>query len=240
MPYRRGRRRGPARRAPYRRKVHNLNTLHGYLPLNRSVPWLPEMKKTRMRWSVGTQQALITLGSYIAVGYAANDIYNPGGGSRQAYGWDQLGTLWNNWMVIGAKATIQIIPIDSSNSADVPIMWGAYINPTAVGFDYLDWRDPVEARIGTWMGPTNGSRTGLQTMVCTYSPSKLYGRALDQVSSLVGTAGITPASPTNVDYFVIWYQPQDRATGVAAGYYKMNVVIDYSVLWFNPRAVPAS
>lgn len=238
MPY--ARRKVGYRRRPYRKvRRYNLNRLHGEMRMGRTVPFYPPFHRARMRWVTSTTTGASTLGSYTAIGYAANDIYNVAGGTRQPYGWDQLGLIYQHYIVLGSKITWTIVPTDSTFSPDVPYMFGTYINPTAVGFDYNDWRDPVEARRGSWVGPVNGCETTQRTLVQRYSPSKYYGKGYD-TSVIIGTAGITPASPSNRDFFVLWYQPANRTSSVIANYWQINITIDYYVYWFEPVAVLSS
>lgn len=243
MPYRR--RRFVKRKYPFRRKytrrVGSLSRLHGRLPIGKSVTWLPSIRKTRMRWEAVATQAAITLGAYQYTGWAANDIYNVAGGTRQPFGWDQLGALYERWIVVGSKITVSIIPVDSTFSPDVPFMFGAHISPVTTGFDYPDWRGFVESRKGPWVGPLNGCETGIRKFTLGYSPRKYYGSlGEEQFGQLSGTAGATPSSPANRDFFTVWYQPLDLTSGVAAGFWKMQITIDYTVYWFQPFAVQPS
>jgi len=241
MPYYARRKVAYRRRRPYRKvRRHNLDTLHGKMVMGRAVPYLPPFRRARMRWVTATTSGASTLGAYVTIGYAANDIYNVAGGTRQPYGWDQLGALYQHWIVLGSKITWKILPTDSTFSPDVPYMFGTYINSTSTGYDYNDWRDPIEARRGSWVGPVNGCETSCRTLTEQYSPKKYYGAGYDP-SVAIGTAGtLIPASPTNRDFFVLWYQPANRTSSVIANYWQINITIDYYVYWFEPVPVLSS
>lgn len=239
MPYRRK----YGRRAPYRkRRVLPLSSLHASMPIGRSVPFIPDIRMVRMRAVIPLGSPQNLLGAPAVYSWSANDIFNIAGGTSQPYGFDQLCLFYDSWIVQGSKLTIQIAPIDVTVSSDVPVMCGAYVDSQAppATFGYTNWLGPVEARRGQWMGPINGAQDHLKTLQAYYSPQKYYGAAYEEIAQLLGTGGATPASPGQRDSFVMWWQPQDTATGVSAGYFRLNIILDYLVYWFSPRPVPVS
>lgn len=184
-------------------------------------------------------QPAITLGAINYVNYRANDIFNVDGSSHQPFGWAQLIQLYNNWVVLGSKLTAVATPAQSSGTAPgVGLIMGADCSSQPSGIVFSSAQEYQEARRGTWRILTFSRDKAGDAVRSTYSFKKLYHTRPEGVDA--ENWGSTTTSPSDISTFGLWFDDGGVSSGtpnVGAGFYNVQVIIDYYVLWANPTGV---
>lgn len=170
------------------------------------------------------------LSSYV---YRANSLFDPNftGTGHQPMGFDQWSLLYNHYVVLGAKITVQMI-VD--NSTTIPAVYGIYLSDST-STTYTDWQSYREARKGT-MIPIQGN-AGQTIKPCTgkFSAKKFYNVA-DVRDNFDRMGALTAANPNEGAYFICWYQNQTGGTDTQS----FMVTIDYIVEFSEPRELSPS
>jgi len=237
----RGKRRGgfgyPARRAaaPYQ----------PVMPAFSGMPGMPQRTRARMRFCTQVQSVEMT-GNMETHKFKANAPFNPdelGGDGRDAMGWNQLQSVFNRYRVVGSKMRISIQVGAEHDPTKVipPIMVGLAPSDDDTTLP-LDYRTMVELRRGTW-SLCQFQESFKRTLMTRWSARKWFAG----VSGTTANAGFTGTvsdpngtNPQDLISFVLWTQPADGTSDIAAAAYQFVSVLDYIVDFFEPRDLAPS
>lgn len=187
----------------------------------------PVTKIAKMRLVMPKQQFTCTSGALARLGVQANRPYS---GTNYAYGWNQWAALYNTYIVLGSKCNVYYSAYDSTTS--VVGMMGIYLSDDTTNF--TTYTSMIEAKRGTWR--MIGVQNRPIKAVSKYSAKKHYN--IKDVKDNSDRLGATmTAGPTDAAYYNVWFQPQDESTGVT---YNATIIVDYIVLFSEPKDVAAS
>jgi len=180
----------------------------------------PKQLKLTHRYTVNNSWTS-TLGALDIEHYACNGMYDPtaAAGGGQPMFFDQVGDIYNHYVVTNAKITIKV---SGAATNSLPAVFGIYINDDT-GANPSTARGCIEQSQAVWklIGP------GAQDQVViskTWNASETFGNPLAQ-DELQGT---TSANPTELAYFSCFFQTADVATtSVLYGF----VEIEYTAVW---------
>lgn len=238
MPYKRRRmfRRGSKKRSFKRRRF-----ARRMYRRNRPNPQvaLPKSRLVKMRYSDSFLVSTPGVADlYFPCRWSCTNINAPDvdgvGVSHQALGRDQWAALFNSYCVVGARMRVQTVNCHTTNTA---VMCGAMVHDdtstAAASMTTL-----VEQGKSTWrvlQGVTNGNvaKYGLK-----FSTKKWFG--LTNVKDNLALYGAPFASaPPKTANFLLWFGVMPSNT-VAVTDLSVTIMIDYSVLLFEPTELPQS
>lgn len=193
----------------------------------------PRNQKVLLRFVDVVINGVETNGALTQTSFVANGPYDPrpAVGTDQAFGFDQWATLYNHYTVIGSKIQVQCRPIIN---AAMPVSFGVYLADDTTA--YTDWCTLKETGRGMMGFQGSGQAALGKSIVAKYSQKRFFAGNLNQSTQ---GAQVT-ANPTDVAIYYLWCQPIDKATTVAVTSYSFTVVIDYIILFGEPKDVPAS
>lgn len=235
-----------ARRTARRRRATPYWNKYKPVVPNLGLPGQSFSKLVHLRWAGDGKNNQMVTGAYLTHAYFANritDIDVSGAGTRDALGTDSYmgstlgGTqaMYTRYVVLGSKAHIEVIPLTGGPLA-CPVVCGIRQESLNAGTN-TSWLDDAEDRHGSWKIIQSFTNTTVHC-VTTYSAKNTYdGFAGVLDNTIVNTRNGSPASS---QYHILWMQPLDRATTVAAGAVRWSVVIDYAVLFMDPFDILAS
>jgi len=163
--------------------------------------------------------------------FRANSIFDPNstGTGHQPMGRDTYATLYNHYMVTGAKITVK--PTHNL-AATVPYAIGVLLSDGAV--PYTHYTEFIEAKKGSWRTVT-GNATNTPSIVCKFSAKKFFNLSDTKDNSRVFGATFG-SNPEELAHFHIWYQILESATDTIP----LTVTIDYAVQFHEPKDLSAS
>lgn len=193
----------------------------------------PRNQKVLLRFVDVVINGVETNGALTQTSFVANGPYDPrpAAGTDQAFGFDQWATLYNHYTVIGSKIAVSCRPIVN---AAMPVSFGVYLADDTTA--YTDWCTLKETGRGMMGFQGAGLASAGRSIVAKYSQKRFFAGNLNQSTQ---GAQVT-ANPTDVAIYYLWCQPIDKATTVAVTSYSFTVVIDYIILFGEPKDVPAS
>lgn len=215
MPERKYRKKRRYRRRRYRKK--------NSLVLKKSP--VPKIMFTKLRYCENVTLNPAAGGIDIKV-YSANGCYDPyyTGTGHQPRGFDQLMTLYDHFVVLGSKCTVEAAP-----GSGTPLVMGVNLRDTTVSSgnpnDYQEGGYCTSKLLGT------GTSAGTKRLVKTFSAKKFLGRS--NVLSDSELKGSAIANPTEGAYYHIWASPADSTSDPTAT--ALTVRIDYLVALIEPK-----
>lgn len=215
-PVRRIRKRGMRKRKAIRRIPR------GPFPLERVA---------KLRLTTGNMELTQTGGVIASLDVYANW---PKYGTREAYGWDQWSTLYNNAVVLGSKITVYNRGQYNTAGTFSAFMGGIYLADDTTNF--TDWQTLVEARRGSFM--TVSSAAGSRAKCSAYYSAKKFFNVKDVKDNMLRLGnGVTTSVPGDAAIFKVWCQPMDKSSN---GTNYFTAIVEYIVLFSEPKDVPAS
>jgi len=197
----------------------------------------PKQKVVKMRY---VQEVLIqTPGNGLSksVPFVANGVYDPYYpiGGHQPKSFDQWMTLYNNYNVLGSKASARMM---SSSSQD--FAWGVARTPTPNELDGKTLEYILECRMNkgyTIAGnySNNNNMPTSTTRSITYSQKSQHGKNATNTSELIGTVS---SNPSELTIFELWCCPSSN--DFETKYVKFVMTIDYVVLFTEQRVLDQS
>jgi len=215
--------RKPAPRASRRRNFYPMGNPSG----------MPLTRRAILRYSdqVSITSTLGVLGSFT---FRANSCHDPDytGTGHQPMGWDTWKSLYNHYVVVGAKITCTPLSDTLGNS---PFVVGVYLSDN-VSLAYTSWYGFKEARKGTQILLNGGAgNTRTQTAMSKFSAKKFYN-VKDVKDNYDRLGALTDDNPSESAYFNIYYQQVNSVTDTK----NILVTIDYIVDFSEPKNLPIS
>lgn len=214
-----------------------------YRKKGRGVPRGPGILKNfkrlvRMRYvTFGTITTVA--GALNAQLYRCNSIYDPdysGAGNQPSFH-DTYATLWNKYIVVGAKCVTRFYPINVKGATDVttvPHVVGIKLDDDAS--TATDYRTLLESENQKFKihDPTKDIRP--TTLVSYFSAKKYFGYK-DNMDNMIQYGADFGSNPLEEAYFVVYAQPVNQSSGQTLQHM---TVIDYVVLLSEPKDMSAS
>lgn len=214
------------KRKPKRRRKSRLYSMS-------SPAGVPTKKVVSMRYcSNGTIAS--TSGILQVHVFSANNLYDPDvtGTGHQPMGHDTMATLYNHYVVLGSKITVQWGQVNTSGGTG-NLMVGCYLDDDST-VPYTGYSGLIESRKGTSKLITL-QRNAIST-TSKFSAKKFFNvnDVKDNFTRLGGDFGNPPGDAAN---FILWVQSQDISTTNTAYF---TVIIDYIVACSEPRSLAPS
>jgi len=164
--------------------------------------------------------------------FSANGLFDPDitGVGHQPSGFDQLMTFYDHYTVTHAKITVTAKNQDSALSQ----LFGIYVQDNTVAV--TDPRVIIENGMGVYTQLNTLNSTGDSTQLShSVNVARWMGRpSILSEDELRGTNGSNPADGL---YFHVWAAPISLSNSEAVG---INVRVDYTVTFTEPRLIPIS
>lgn len=230
-PMRRSRKRN-YRRSRGRRNKNLSRPINGAINLRQSP--LPENFKTCLRYTEYDKLDIFTANAISPLIFTLNGLYDPNITltGHQPRGYDQLMAFYNRYMVIGAKATIEMI-----NTNVYPVEVGYSLLSTSVSKTYMsDYMEgATDSQYQTLGGA--GSSNDRYKAVINFSPKKYFKKKnLSDDPNMSGTEGVNPSTQA---YLHVWTAGQGYTTASADSVW-ITVTIEYITVFKEPKNVIAS
>lgn len=222
----------PIRRKAVRRKAGRIRRANKVI---RNLGFgFPATKVVNMRYvaQVSLTSDTGTMGRYV---FRANSCYDPDytGTGSQPRGFDQWGSFYQSYTVIGSK--IRMYCNDSNQTTNTfPFLFGVQLTTdlASVSTNYIDIVEQGREKFCIYNRNQNAKR-GISK---GFSMKKLFN--LTNVRDNQQEHGAHWGNnPTEVAYFTVWQQPQDKASTMTNNYL---IIMDFSVLMSEPVNLPAS
>lgn len=189
----------------------------------------PRSRLVKLRLCTGMITLSSTAGALGKVTVNANWPYY---GGRYAFGWDQWAALYNEAIVVGSR--IKVYQQGSDITAPILAMGGIYLSDDST--NYTDYQDMIEAKRGTF-ARFSDSADRVSTISSNFSSKKFFN-IKDVRDNNYRIGGLTTATTAaDVALYNVWAQELSKS---ATGTYYMNAVIDYIVIFSQPKDVPSS
>ena len=164
---------------------------------------------------------------------SCNGLFDPDktGIGHQPMGFDQVMPLYDHYVVIGAKITIQF-----TNEGDVvPAQVGCYINDATTSLTSVDEICENGYNKSMVLG-VRGQSDSTKTMVVKLNPNKFLGRTKPLADPQL--KGTITANPAEECYFDIWASPNDGVSTM--GSVIARYTVEYVALFIEPRKLTTS
>jgi len=197
------------------------------------VSGMPNVRKVSMRYveevSLTSTSGILTLHLF-----RANSVFDPNqtGTGHQPMGYDQMGTLYNHYVVLGAKITVH--QLRTNTTAVLSQAIGIYLDDdTSTHTDYTGF---IESKKGqTKVSVSTNAQSGANVVRGWYSPKKFFNikDVKDNWTRIGASVGNNPAEEA---FFYLWYKTCDGSTSAC----NFLVQIDYIVEFAEPKTLGQS
>jgi len=163
--------------------------------------------------------------------FKCNGMFDPNqtGTGHQPYLFDQVGSLYNHYCVIGSKAKVTFANIGTADSA---FLCGVYINDdNSNSYSSIPFANEVQT--GKMRQLTAVNQTPV-SITQKWSAKKYFGKNPIDDPELQGTPG---SDPTELSYFDIMLQANTVSNTITCA---VTVEIDYIAVWKEVREVSTS
>lgn len=216
------------KRKPYRkpyRKMYRKAKIY-------SQVGFPSTKVVKLRY-VDAITLTSTTGSLAVNTWRANSPYDPyyAVGGHQALGFDQWTTFYNQYIVLGSKATCRF----TFSSGSVPIQIGIILNSSntilSTNFSGLNEQGLCKDQV------LNASSASKPTVLTKTYSAKRFHNVKDLKDNYDDIGALISTNPTNEALYILFAQSQDLLGTVAA---RVVIEIDYIVMFAGPRELVQS
>lgn len=262
---RRVKRRRIAKRKPYGRRRRRL-TRRGRAYIARAI--MPDQKLVMFKYAdfatITPDVSIQPVASQVWFANNCNDPYADIGG-HQPYMWDQWGTFYNKFVVLGSKITVfpdSSDPLPGSTTQRPFRYWVALSDDgkTDQQFPHNSsnklWEDPTpsghrRSRIGYWGNDwqsQNAQQKSLRYVTMKFSAKKFFEITnvkdkLDELGCNIDTGAGPAQEPTKKAYFDVCAAPAGSSWGAGdadPGNLKIRVLIKYIVMLYDRASVITS
>lgn len=161
--------------------------------------------------------------------------YNAGGG--QPLGWDQWASLYDQYIVLGSKITAYISYKEQTTVNNPPMAVGIYLSDDTK-IPYVDWQGLVEARKGTFRMMTPMQFAPVKVM-SKYSAKKFFNvKDVKDNETRIGAA--VNSDPDDEAAYIIWGNTTGTHDATESVALNVNIIVDYCILFSEPRDIPRS
>ncbi|AXH76623.1 MAG: capsid protein [Circoviridae sp.] len=210
------------RRYPYRRRFRHMGVPTG----------LPTQRLARLVY-VNNTEATSNLGVISVLKYRANSVFDPDqtGVGHQPFGFDTWATLYNHYVVLGAKITVKAI--NSIPDGASPAYIGCYLSDDTDISNYPNAYQLMEAGKGSYRLVNPGNNRPI-AFGSRFSAKKFFN--VTDVKDNARLAAAVTANPLEGAIFNVWYQTGNGSTATMY----LSVRLEYIVSFGEPRDVNTS
>lgn len=221
---------------PYRKKttkrVKRKPKRRYRLSYNNGIPaGMPHQRVAKLRY-VEEISATSTAGGLQTWVWSANSAYDPyySGVGHQPMGFDTWTSLYNHYVVLGSKCTVQYTP--STNPSNATYV-GCYLTDSFTP-PYSTYTSFMESQKGsTKIVPRNSTDN---TVVQQKFSAKNFFNVTDVKDNIARLGAAVNTNPTEGAYYMCWVQTVDGDTQVM----NLVVMIDYIVSFSEPKDLAQS
>jgi len=215
------------RKRTYRRKYRNRTKTAA---IGRSVQTpLPHMFKITHRYA-DTGNMTVTAGTPARWAFKCNGLFDPDttGTGAQPQGFDQLGVLYNHYVVIGSRITVRITVTGGTVAS---LVAGLYTD--CDGATPSDIKELICSSKGNYriIGNASGDSVVLRQ---AWSAKKVFGRDVLGNNSLKGTP---TTSPTEQQFFTWFVNSMDQSSNTGISY---AAYLEQIAVWLEPKELAMS
>lgn len=197
-------------KAPWR-QVSRWSGRISNLPGRSSIYGFPRSTVTTLRYCE-TYSLTSTASSIAKQVFRMNSIYDPDftNTGHQPYYFDQLSTLYDHYVVLGSKLTVQFFQVPSpigNAQPSGPVTVGIICDPTGTTSSLLSTLEEANTGVSRTIAPQGNDQAWLKT---TYSPEKDIG--VDESDDTVGAA--TNNNPSQAWYATVYACETNGSTAV--------------------------
>lgn len=193
---------------------------------------MPSIRVAKLRY-VQKDAVTSTVGALGTVVYNANSIYAPrSSGGHQPMGHDTWKTMYNHYVVLGARISVRW-SVDTSSQTTNNCMVGVMLNDDST-IGYSNYDGIMEARKGS--SQMIHIQRGQKINSCNFSAKKFFN-VKDVKDNLTRLGAATGASPTEFARFIVWAQSLDQSTTNTVDFV---TTIDYIVSFSEPKELAQS
>lgn len=172
------------------------------------------------------------LGIVVSSTYRANGMYDPyaGAGGHQPHGYDQYGSFYKNWTVVGAKITVLFTPTgsDASDINTTTAMCYLSLNDrTSMGTDHIQVSEDPSTQFAVLQ------KGKVVRLTRKFSAKRFFRQRLDDQHQ-----GSNSADPQKQAYFHIGIS--NLASGGDPNNVEYTAMVTYLAVWRNRQEVPSS
>lgn len=193
---------------------------------------MPTQRLAKLRFCttgrLSSVSGVIDSASFVANGIFGVDITS-GSPAGQPMGFDQWATLFNHYVVLGSRISVEWA-LEEQNQSFVA---GTYLNDDNT-LIYTKFADFKQARKGSQRVLVNQRN---RVITSSNFSAKKYFNVKDVKDNTDRLGGSITSNPSEQAIFVIYGQAMDGASNVNARYL---ATIDFIVLWSEPRDIPIS
>lgn len=194
--------------------------------VNKSLQPIPDRYICKMKYATSVTTELLT-GQYV---FRLNSLYDPDltGVGHQPYGFDNLALLYNRYRVVSCGWRIQQpsradgspIIVAALPSNDASLVWG----------DYAQLAENSRAKY-----VTNNPGAPVATLTGKQYLPRLMGRTRVQYMADDSYQAVVNANPSETGY--LYLNTFLAQTGAIAGGVPLNIVLEYSVEFFDAKHI---
>lgn len=197
------------------------------------MPGLPKTATVTMTYAWG---GTVTASSGVIAKqtFRANSIHDPDstGVGHQALGHDQWKALYTHYLVTKSRIRVTVC---SGLSQTVNGVWGVYLAPEGT-VNASTYEELIEQGKSRWGIQTGSIAAPPQTRYLTFDAKKEYNLT-DVKDNQTRIGGTFDGNPSEMAFFVFWFQPLDQST---TGAINMVAHIEYTVDMSEPVEIVQS
>lgn len=186
-----------------------------------------------MRYST---RIAFTITSGVPVGnvFRGNSVYDPDftGAGHQAYGYDQLSTYYQQYLVVNSSARVVMMPQTSTSLATQTLIFGlqASSNQTLFVSDVGTWTESGDGCYSITNSNGFGAPGGgaSPALFMKRSTAKMIGQTAIQANTDPSNVGVGVANPVVVWYWKVYVNTADGSSSSTA---LADVTITYHTIW---------
>lgn len=190
---------------------------------------LPRMMKITHRYA-DSGNMTVTAGVPARWAYSCNSLFDPDstGVGVQPQAFDQLGALYNHYVVIGSRI---IVRITVTGGTVASLVAGLYIDADTATSN--DTKELICSSRGNYRTIGNSSGDSI-TLRSAWSAKKTFGARVLGNSRLLGTP---TTSPTEQQYFTWFVNSMDQSSNTGISY---AVYLEQIAMWIEPKELAMS
>lgn len=223
-------RRGTSKRATPKLTYKNLS----FSSFGRTIP--TTLTATH-RYCVPSVQAATTAGGTAQIFYKCNGMYDPEDavGGHQPYLFDQFCALYEHWTVVASKMSILITPLyDTATNPGTHWTFALMLNSDSTMAGGVQTMIEQGSNV-SWANA--GPNTDTITLRSSWDIRKEFGvKSYQDAVGLSRFQGTSASDPSELTHFLLAAQNNSGTQGR----FSYVTVIDYKVIWSEPKDAPSS
>lgn len=194
---------------------------------------MPQSRRVSLRYCTNIVLTS-TMGTLSKHYFRATSLFDPDqtGTGHQPMGYDQMGALYNHYVVLGSKITVRAMP-DQNGDVNTAV-FGVYTSDDT-STPYSDYTGFIEAKRGAYKCLTN--QRNQQTIKYKFSTKKFFN-IKDVADNRANIGASIGSNPTEEAYFILYYQ--NLETPGETSEHNFLVTIDFIAEYSEPKDLTQS